>query len=104
MATRVLLDVKNSRNGSISKNRKVAKLLSGADENTRPYCFMYAGWLWQIEHEIRFWLREHVKKTIWLRTDPSSHFHQVATAPDAFYLDFEDPTEALLFKLTWGGR
>jgi hypothetical protein len=104
MATRVFLDVKSTRNGVVSKNRKVVKLLSSASEDCRPYCFLYAGWLWQIEHEIRFWLRDNVKKTIWLRTDPEFTFHEIASAPDAFYLDFADANEALLFKLTWGGK
>lgn len=102
MTTRIVLDVENTRgNGSISENRRVIRLLDRPAD--RHHCFLFAGWLWEIEHNIRFWIDENCRSRVTPVAEPVEAFIP-AFSPNEFYLDFEDATEALLFKLTWGGK
>lgn len=100
MGTIVLLDTRDARDGHVTAHRRVYKLMSSTSDRTLTVLF--AGWIWEVQGEIRDWLQYHCRSAVDLLTSLPNN-ERPAEPPEAFYLDFEDNREAVLFKLTWGG-
>lgn len=100
MAVVVLLDTRDVRDGHVTARRRVWKLMNRT--RGRGFTVLFAGWIWEVQGEVRDWLEANCRSDIELSTSPPNN-ELTGGPPEAFYLDFADEREAVLFKLTWGG-